>query len=100
MGRHFENNGGMFSTQTAPQYYLRRVYVVMVFVFLISIILFSIFKQYFHNWDGSIVIFVTTLVCLVALFYNSRKMSPVLLNFYGTRLHMRDKFNVEFDIGK
>ena len=86
-----------FSTQTIPKYYRRPFYFIMLLLLPISAVISAIVGRYVDGSYG-FGMFLTCLLLLVFWHHNVKLLPPMYLQFIGTRLHVRDKYNVEFDI--
>ena len=88
----------MFATQTKAKYARRPFYLILLLLVPVAAVLAKIIGQLYQNPNAETATFIGCIILLAACLYNVIIRPPVFLNFYGTRLHVRDKFNVEFDI--
>lgn len=94
----FSGNNNMFATQTKAKYARRPYYIIFLLLLPVAAVLAKIIGQLYQNSGAGTAAFISCIILLAACLYNVIIRPPVFLNFYGTRLHVRDKFNVEFDI--
>ncbi len=94
----FSGNDNMFATQTKAKYARRPYYIILLLLLPVAAVLAKIIGQLYQNPNAETAAFISFIIMLAACLYNVIIKPPVFLNFYGTRLHVRDKYNVEFDI--
>ena len=94
----FSGNDNMFATQTKPKYARRPFYLILLLLVPVAAVLAKIIGQLYQNPNAETAAFISFIIMLAACLYNVIIKPPVFLNFYGTRLHVRDKYNMEFDI--
>ena len=88
-------NESRFHTETLPKYYLQRLCKTFL---LVGIVFAAIAGLYLQNVGIAILVFVVTAFCMVFILLTMRNKPPVVLDFYGTHLHIRNMDYQEYDL--
>lgn len=88
-------NEARFRTETLPKYYLQRLCKTFLLVAVVFAVIAGLFLQ---NIKIALLVLVMTLVCMVFMLLVMKNRPPVVLEFYGTHLHIRNMDYREYDL--